>query len=95
MVLTVTRGLEIFNSFHAGKICIKFCRLLIFFFKIDVFKNTFMNTMAVSNSLDQDQARLNVMPDLCPNCLQRSSAEDSSRYGVNFLISLCKHISKP
>ena len=35
--------------------------------------------MRVSNSLDPDQARQFVGPDLGPNCLQRLSAEDSSR----------------
>ena len=35
----------------------------------------FFNTIRVSNSLDPDQARLFVGPDLGPNCLQRSSAD--------------------
>ena len=33
----------------------------------------------MSNSLDPDQDRQNVGPDLDPNCLQRLSADDSSR----------------
>ena len=33
----------------------------------------------MSNSLDPDQARRFVGPDLCPNCLQRLSADDTSR----------------
>ena len=37
---------------------------------LDVF-----NTIQVSNSLDPDQARHFVWPDLGPNCLQRLSAE--------------------
>ena len=35
----------------------------------------FFNTIRVSNSLDPDQARHFVGPDLGPNCLQRLSAE--------------------
>ena len=31
----------------------------------------------MSNSLDPDQARHSVRPDLGPNCLQRLSADDS------------------
>ena len=38
-------------------------------------KNSFRNTIRVSNSLDPDQARQNVGPDLGPNCLQRLSAD--------------------
>ena len=38
----------------------------------------FFNTTWVSNSLDPDQARHFVMPDLGPNCLQRLSAEKKS-----------------
>ena len=39
-------------------------------FELDVF-----NTIQVSNSLDPDQARHFVGPDLGPNCLQRLSAD--------------------
>ena len=60
-----------------------FCRLLIFF-KIDIFeKKYFKNTIRVSNSLDPDQARQNVGPDLGPNCLQILSADDTGRQRVN------------
>ena len=44
-----------------------------FFFK----KNSFMNT--ISDSLDPDQDRHFVRPDLGPNYLQRLSADDTSR----------------
>ena len=37
-----------------------------------------MNTIRVSNSLDPDQARHFVGPDLGPNCLQRLSAAATS-----------------
>ena len=46
-----------------------FCCCLLTFFK-----NSFRNTIRVSNSLDQDQDRSSVGPDLGPNCLQRLSA---------------------
>ena len=39
-------------------------------------KHSFRNTIKVSNSLDSDHARLNVGPDLDPNCLQRLSADE-------------------
>ena len=42
-------------------------------------KNSFKNTNRVPNSLAPDQARQNVGPDLGPNCLQRLSADDTSR----------------
>ena len=35
------------------------------------FRNSFRNTIKVSNSLDPDQARHFVGPDLDPNCLQK------------------------
>ena len=51
-----------------------FCPPLIFF-KINFFeKKSFTNTIRVSNSLDPDQVRHFVGPDLGPNCLQRLSA---------------------
>ena len=43
--------------------------LLLFFYKINI---------RVSNSLDTDQARHFVGPDLGPNCLQRFSADDAA-----------------
>ena len=43
----------------------------------------------MSNSLDPDRARQNVGPDLVPNCLQRLSADDTSRQRVHvFQINL-------
>ena len=38
----------------------------------------------MSTSLDPDQARRYVWPDLGPNCLQKFSADDTRRYIVNF-----------
>ena len=50
------------------------------FFQNQLFlKNSFRNTMGVSNSLDPDQARHLVGPDLGPNCFQRSSADNTSK----------------
>ena len=37
----------------------------------------------MSNTLDPDQARRIVGPDLGPNCLQRLSADDTDRQRVN------------
>ena len=45
-------------------------------------KNSFRNTLRVSNSLDPDQDRHPVGPDLGPICLQRLSADDTSRHRV-------------
>ena len=44
------------------------------------------NTIRVSNSLELDQAGCFVRHDLGPNCLQRLSADDTSRQRVNPLI---------
>ena len=39
-------------------------------------KNSFRNIIRVSNSLDPDQARHFVRPNLGPNCLQKLSADN-------------------
>ena len=44
--------------------------------------NYFMNTIRVSNSLDPDQTRHFVGSDLVLNCLQRFTADDTSRQRV-------------
>ena len=54
-----------------------------FFQKFFFLKNSFRNTIKVSNSLDPDQAGHFVRPDLGPNCLQSLSADDTSRQRVN------------
>ena len=61
--------------------CMLFCRLLIF--KINIFEKLFQE----SNNLDPDQARRFVGFDLGPNCLQRLSADDTSRQRVSLLSS--------
>ena len=49
------------------------------FFQNQLFlKNSFGNTIRVSNSLDPNQAGCFFGPDLGPNCLQRLSADDTS-----------------
>ena len=55
-------------------------------------KNSFRNTIRVSNSSEPDQARQNVGPGLGLNCLQRLSADDTSRQRVKGLIlNVIKH----
>ena len=54
-------------------------------------KNYFRNIIRESNSLDPDQARHFVGPDLGPNYLQRLSAGDRSRQRVN--IGFCVLVS--
>ena len=50
-----------------------------FMYMFNVFsKNSFRNTIRVSNGCDPDQERHSVGPDLDPNCLQRLSADDKS-----------------
>ena len=49
------------------------------------YKNSFRNTITVSNSLDPDQARHFVVPDLSPNCLQRLSADDTRRQLISII----------
>ena len=54
------------------------------FSKIHIFsRKKIRKTIRVSNSLDPDQARHFVGPDLGPNCLQRPSTDDTSRKRVN------------
>ena len=47
-------------------------------------------TIRVSNSLDPAQARGFVRPDLDPNCLQRLSADDTSRHLVGKELTPCR-----
>ena len=55
------------------------------FSKSFFFINSFRNTIRVTNSLDPDQARHFVGPDLGPSCLQRLPADDTSMLRVNYL----------
>ena len=58
---------------------------MFFFSKSSFLKNSFRNTISVLNSLDLDQARLNVGPDLGPNCFQWLSADKAGRRRVKSL----------
>ena len=50
------------------------------FSKLTFVKKSSINTIRVSNSLDPDQDRHFVGPDLVPNCLQRLSADDKIHF---------------
>ena len=54
------------------------CRLILSKY---TFRKT-INVNRMSNNLEPDQAWQNARPDLVPNCLQRLSADDTSRYRV-------------
>ena len=60
-----------------------------FFFKINVFEIFIQEYHGRDNSLDPDQARQIVGPDLGPNSLQMLSADDTSRQRVN-KVFLCQ-----
>ena len=65
-----------FNSFPPGKFFILF--VVCWFFSKSMFsKNSFRNTIWVSNRLDPYQARHFVGPDLDPICLQRLWTDDT------------------
>ena len=65
------------NSLLPGNFYLFFCHLLIFS-KSTFRKNSFRNTIWVSNRLDPGQARNLFRPDLGPICLQRLWADDTS-----------------
>ena len=52
-----------------------FFLLSVFFFHINFFKNSFKNTIGMSNSLDSHQAQHFVWADLGSKCLQRLAAD--------------------
>ena len=54
-----------------------------FFSKSSFSKISFRNTIRVSNSLDPDQARRCVGPDLGPSCSQALSADGTGRLRIN------------
>ena len=49
----------------------------------------------MSNSLDRDQARQYVRPDLNPNCLQKLSADDTSMESVNMNTGVDQKVFSP
>ena len=67
-------------------IFLHFCCRLMIFFKIKFSKNSFRKTIRVSNSLDPNQDRHSVGPDLGANCLQRLTADEKSSLATKGLI---------
>ena len=51
-----------------------------YFFQINFLKHSFRNTIRVSNSLNSDQSKHSVGPDLGPNCLQNTPARKVFRH---------------
>ena len=49
-----------------------------FYSKLTFLNASFRNSIRVSNGLEPGQDQRSVGPDLCSNCLQRLSAEDTS-----------------
>ena len=75
----------IFSVLYFSSILGKFSGFFVvcwLFPKSTFLKNSFRNTISVSNSLDPDQTWYIVGPDLDSNCLQRLSADDISRQRV-------------
>ena len=62
--------------------CRLFCLLRIFS-KSTLIKNSFRNTIKVLNGLDPIHSQRFVRPDLGPNCLQRLSADNTSRQRID------------
>ena len=67
---------DTFKYFVCWVILHGFCLLS---FSKPLFSKSFKKTIGVSNSLDPDQTRRFVGSDLGTNCLQRLSADDTSR----------------
>ena len=73
----------VFSSVHTvcSSVSVKIFRVIFLgFFVLTFFENSFRNNIRVSNSLDPDQARRFVGPDLGPIFLPRLSAEDESSH---------------
>ena len=60
---------------HAPMFLKMFVFMCVFSSQFTFLKINFRSTIRLSNSLDPDQARRVVGPDLAPNCLQRLSVE--------------------
>ena len=73
--LTVHHYFECFACLEIFHVFVVICRL---FSELTFSKNSFRNTFRVSNSLNPDQDRHSVGPDLDPNCLQRLSVDGKS-----------------
>ena len=88
--LSINRKHVGFNSLPPGNFFPAFLLPADFFQSQTFLKNSFRNTIRVSNSLDPDQAQHFVGPDLGPNgpdlgpnCLQKLSADDTWRQRVH------------
>ena len=68
-MIKVATGKRLLGNFS----CLLTCA---FFSKLTFSKNSFRNTIRMSNGLYPDQDRNNVGSDLGPNCLKRLSADD-------------------
>ena len=85
IILFLKGGRHLF--FHRKTILVLYAFWSADFFSNSTFsKNYFWNTTRVSNSLDPGQAQLFVRPDLGSDCLQRLSADNTSRQR---LLTLC------
>ena len=73
---------DVSKHYAAGSQVSDRCPLGYLFSKSDFSKKSFRNNIRVSNSLDPDQARLFVEPDLVPDYLQKLSADDNRRQRV-------------
>ena len=66
------------------------------FLKITFFQKLFQEYhQRLSNSLDPDQARRSLGPDLVPNCLQKLSTEDTCRQRAKCLTGFPVLVSIP
>ena len=69
---------NIHTSLHAGYFFLLLLSSADFFSKLTFSKSSFRDTIRVANGLLPNQDRRSVGPDLCPSCLQRLSADDTS-----------------
>ena len=74
----VYKSIDTFVMFRRLLIFFKNQFVLMLFFRFKYFRKI----TRVSNSLDPDYARCLIEPNLGPNCLQRLSADDTSKYRV-------------
>ena len=68
--------------------------LLFFLKKINFCENSFKKTIIVTNSLDPDQVRHFVGPDLAQNCLQWLSADNTSRQKKVKIVCVLTHLRR-
>ena len=65
-----------------------------FFENLTFSKNSFRNTIRVSNSLEPDQAGCSVWSYLSPSCLQRSAADNKVTHWQRVENLFCNLLSK-